>query len=81
VGDATFYFLPIILGFTAARKLGSNPIVLGIVGGILIYPQIITLAGKASTASTNFLGIPTTLVSYTSSVFPIIVAAWLGKYM
>lgn len=81
VGDATFYFLPVILGFTAAKKLGSDPIVLGIVGGILIYPQIVTLAGKASTASTNFLGVPTTLVSYVSSVFPIIVAAWLGKYV
>jgi len=81
VGDATFYFLPVVLGFTAAKKLGSDPIVLSIVGGILIYPQIITLAGKASTASTNFLGIPTTLISYTSSVFPIIVAAWLGKYV
>ncbi|WP_420360961.1 glucose PTS transporter subunit IIA [Companilactobacillus halodurans] len=81
IGDATFYFLPIILGFTAAKKLGSDPIVLAIVGGILIYPQIVTLAGKASTASTSFLGIPTTLVAYTSSVFPIIVAAWLGKYV
>ncbi|AUI72539.1 glucose PTS transporter subunit IIA [Companilactobacillus alimentarius] len=79
IGDATFYFLPIILGFTAAKKLGSDPIVLGIVGGIIIYPSIVTLASKASTASTSFLGIPTTLVSYTSSVFPIIVAAWLGK--
>jgi len=81
IGDATFYFLPIILGFTAAKKLGSDPIVIAIVGGILIYPQIVLLAGKAATASTNFLGIPTTLVSYTSSVFPIIVAAWLGKYI
>lgn len=81
IGDATFYFLPIVLGFTAAKKLGSDPIVLAIVGGILIYPQIITLASKASTASTSFLGIPTTLISYTSSVFPIIVAAWLGKYV
>ncbi|MFC6177379.1 glucose PTS transporter subunit IIA [Companilactobacillus huachuanensis] len=81
IGDATFYFLPVVLGFTAAKKLGSDPIVLAIVGGILIYPQIITLASKASTASTSFLGIPTTLISYTSSVFPIIVAAWLGKYV
>lgn len=81
VGDATFYFLPVILGFTAARKLGSDPIVLAIVGGIIIYPNLVALAGKASTASTTFLGIPTTLVSYTSSVFPIIVAAWLGKYV
>lgn len=81
IGDATFYFLPVVLGFSAAKKLGSDPIVLGIVGGILIYPQIVTLASKATTASTNFLGIPMTLVSYTSSVFPIIVAAWLGKYV
>lgn len=81
IGDATFYFLPVVLGFTAAKRLGSDPIVLAIVGGILIYPQIVTLAGKTSTASTNFLGIPTTLVSYVSSVFPIIVAAWLGKYV
>jgi len=81
VGDATFYFLPIILGFTAAKKLGSDPIIIGIVGAIIIYPNIVTLAGKASTASTSFLGIPTTLMSYTSSVFPIILAAWLGKYV
>jgi len=81
VGDATFYFLPVILGFTAAKKLGSDPIILAIVGGIIIYPNIVALAGKASTASTNFLGIPTTLISYTSSVFPIILAAWLGKYV
>ncbi|GEO58610.1 glucose PTS transporter subunit IIA [Companilactobacillus bobalius] len=81
VGDATFYFLPVVLGFTAAKKLGSDPIVLAIVGGIIIYPSLVTMAGKASTASTTFLGIPTTLVSYTSSVFPIIVAAWLGKYV
>lgn len=81
IGDATFYFLPIILGFTAAKKLGSDPIIIGIVGAIIIYPNIIALASKASTASTTFLGIPTTLMSYTSSVFPIIVAAWLGKYV
>jgi len=81
IGDATFYFLPIILGFTAAKKLGSDPIIIAIVGGILIYPQIVTLASKAGTASTNFLGVPTTLIAYTSSVFPIIVAAWLGKYV
>lgn len=81
VGDATFYFLPVVLGFTAAKKLGSDPIVLAIVGGIIIYPSLVALASKSSTAGTTFLGIPTTLVSYTSSVFPIIVAAWLGKYV
>lgn len=81
IGDATFYFLPVILGFTAAKKLGSDPIVMAIVGGILIYPQIIAAAGKAATAQISFFGIPTHLVSYSASVFPIIVAAWLGAYV
>ena len=81
IGDATFYFLPVILGFTAAKKLGSDPIVMAIVGGVLIYPQIIGAAGKAATAQIAFFGIPTHLVSYSASVFPIIVAAWLGAYV
>ncbi|MGJ0383141.1 glucose PTS transporter subunit IIA [Lactiplantibacillus plantarum] len=81
VADATFYFLPIVLGFTAAKKLGSDPIVLAIVGGILIYPSLITAASKGATAQITFLGVPTHLMSYSASVFPMIVAAWLGTYV
>lgn len=78
VADAIFYFLPVILGFTAAKKLGSNPIVLAIVGAILIYPSLMTAAGHATTAQITFFGVPTHLMSYAASVFPMIVAAWLG---
>ncbi|MCT3302044.1 PTS beta-glucoside transporter subunit IIABC [Lactiplantibacillus pentosus] len=78
VADAIFYFLPVILGFTAAKKLGSDPIVLAIVGAILIYPSLMTAAGHATTAQITFFGVPTHLMSYAASVFPMIVAAWLG---
>ncbi|WP_395538230.1 glucose PTS transporter subunit IIA [Lactiplantibacillus pentosus] len=78
VADATFYFLPVVLGFTAAKKLGSDPIVLAIVGAILIYPSLMTAAGHATTAQITFFGVPTHLMSYAASVFPMIVAAWLG---
>ncbi|MCW1909090.1 glucose PTS transporter subunit IIA [Lactiplantibacillus paraplantarum] len=81
VADAMFYFLPVVLGFTAAKKLGSDPIVLAIVGGILIYPSLITAASKGATAQITFLGVPTHLMSYSASVFPMIVAAWLGTYV
>lgn len=81
VADATFYFLPVVLGFTAAKKLGSDPIVLAIVGGILIYPSLITAASKGATAQITFLRVPTHLMSYSASVFPMIVAAWLGTYV
>lgn len=78
VADATFYFLPVVLGFTAAKKLGSDPIVLAIVGAILIYPSLMTAAGHATTAQITFFEVPTHLMSYAASVFPMIVAAWLG---
>lgn len=81
VADATFYFLPVVLGFTAAKKLGSDPIVLAIVGAVLVYPSIITAASKSATAQITFLGVPTHLMSYSASVFPMIVAAWLGTYV
>ncbi|PRO83390.1 PTS beta-glucoside transporter subunit IIABC [Lactiplantibacillus pentosus] len=78
VADATFYFLPVVLGFAAAKELGSDPIVLAIVGAILIYPSLMTAAGHATTAQITFFGVPTHLMSYAASVFPMIVAAWLG---
>lgn len=81
ISDAAFYFLPIILGIAAAKKLGSDPIVMAIVGAVLVYPTIIKAAGKAVTAQVTFMGIPTHLVTYSATVFPIIVAAWLGKYV
>ncbi|WP_318765314.1 glucose PTS transporter subunit IIA [Lactiplantibacillus carotarum] len=81
VADAPFYFLPLILGITAAKQLGSDPIVLAVVGGTLVYPNLVTAAGNAATAQISFLGLPTHLVAYAATVFPIIVVAWLATYV
>jgi len=81
VSDAVFYFLPVMLGFTAAKRLGSNPVTLAVVGAVLTYPALVTAAQKASTAHISFMGLSLTLMNYTAAVFPMIVAAWLGKYV
>ena len=44
MSSSMFYFLPIIVGFTAARRLGANPIVVAIIGGVLCYPSITALS-------------------------------------
>ena len=44
MADSMFYFLPIIIGFTAARRLGSDPIVVAIIGGVLAYPSLTRMA-------------------------------------
>ena len=36
MSDSVFFFLPIFVGFTAAKRLGSDPIIVAIIGGVLI---------------------------------------------
>ncbi len=86
MGDAVFYFLPIFVGFTAAKRLGADPIIVSIIGGILAYPTIAEIAkgeptGSIAGIATNaeFFGIPFPMASYTYSIFPMIVAAWLAS--
>lgn len=74
LGDSLFYFFPIILGFSAGKKLGCNPFVPAIIGGALVYPSIVSAVG---TEGLTFFGVPMVLMNYTCSVFPIIIAAFL----
>lgn len=83
IGDAVFYFLPVILGYTAARKFNVNPIVGMITGAALCYPTIQASALSAANEAigtlpaagdyfTTFMGIPFVAANYTSTVVPII---------
>ncbi|MFH5811942.1 PTS transporter subunit EIIC [Companilactobacillus sp. FL22-1] len=81
MADTIFYFLPVILGFTAAKKLGSDPIALAVVGAFLIHPNIIGVAASKVPEIGIWSGFAVKIMNYSGSVFPIIVAAWLGKYV
>ncbi|WKF85096.1 glucose PTS transporter subunit IIA [Lacticaseibacillus pantheris] len=87
MGDATFYFLPILVGFTAAQKLGANPVIVAIIGAFLIYPSLVSIytSGKFTGTmlgmgiNSNFFGIPVHIPQYTYSIFPMIFAAWMAS--
>ena len=53
MADSMFYFLPIIIGFTAARRLGSDPIVVAIIGGVLAYPSLAHMANPDYVVKTD----------------------------
>lgn len=77
MGDSAFYFLPIIIGYTAAKRLGGDPIVTAVIGGAIAYPTILAAAGKGL----NIMGLGALhfpFVSYTYSIFPMILAAWMA---
>ena len=80
--DALFYFLPIILGYTAGVTFGGNPFLTMAIGGALIHPSIIEVFNASQFpdfVEMTFIGIPITLTNYASSVIPIIFAAWTSS--
>ena len=75
IGDSVFYFMPVLLGFSAGRKFGGTPYVTALVGASMIYPSIIEAAGSG--AAFSFIGIPMVVLNYSSTVIPILFASWL----
>ena len=77
--DSLFYFLPMLLAITSARKFNTNIFVAVSVAGALVYPTIQALynAGQPVT----FFGLPVMMMQYTSSVLPIIFSVWLMSYI
>lgn len=94
IADGFFYFLPIILGYTAAKKFGCNEFLGMALGAALVYPAMVNLSASAEVMGTlfegtafqmsyynTFLGIPVILPAsgYTSSVIPILIAVWAAS--
>lgn len=90
IGDSLFYFFPIFLGYTAIKKFGGSPFIGMAIGAALVYPTLSTVtAGEPlytlfsgtlfeSPVYITFLGIPVILMSYASSVIPIIIASFFA---
>lgn len=72
-GTAGYYFLPLLLGFSSAKKLGVNPYIGAVLGGILVYPSVLTLAASGEVFA-SFYGLPVKLVSYASTLTPIMLS-------
>ncbi len=75
VGDAGFYFLPIIVGANAAKKFGANQALGMVIGGMLVYPTFVTEV--AAGTSFDIFGLPIYGASYTSTIFPVILCIWV----
>ncbi|OON85692.1 hypothetical protein BXO88_11440 [Oribacterium sp. C9] len=73
--DGVFYFLPIFIAYTAGKKFGAQHFVTMAIAAALVYPNVVALKGAEE--AVTYLGLPVKMISYTSSVLPIIVAAYV----
>ena len=83
LGDSFFYFMPMLLAYTASKKFGLPELEGMTIGAALLYPYLSTTSGMDIS---NLFGIPVVMPAsgnYTSSVLPIICAiafaAWFEK--
>lgn len=84
---SVFYFLPIMIGATASKKLGANEWVGAAIPAALLTPQFIGLSEIATTTTfmggdaekVSIFGLPLILNDYSSQVFPPLLAA-IGLY-
>ena len=75
--QSVFYFLPVMVGATAAQKLGANMWVSAAIPAALLTPEFLSLGEQGDTV--NVFGLPLVINSYGSQVFPPILAA-IGLY-
>ena len=79
IGDAAFYFMPILLAMSAAKQFKCNAYLAVVLAGILLHPHLVEL--KSAGEAVTFLGIPMVLASYSASVVPMILITWVMSFV
>lgn len=96
VGNGFFYFLPIMLGYTAAKHFHCNEFIGAAIGAALVYPDMVNIATTLPVAGSLFAGTPFQMdyyntffglpivmpgSGYASSVVPIMIAVWFASIL
>ena len=71
--QSAFYFLPIFVAYTSAKKFGTEPVLAMLLAGGLLYPgwRDMVVAGS-ETGFTSYFGLPVYLTNYNGAVVQII---------
>ena len=79
VSWTAFTFLPVLIAVTASKKFGVNTYVALVIACALVSPDYINMVNAGDPV--YFLGMKVQLLSYTSSVIPIILSIWIASYV
>jgi PTS system, glucose subfamily, IIA component len=81
IAQTSFAFLPALIGWSAVKKFGGNPLLGIVLGLILVNPALTSAydfaAHPAATPTWNLFGWHVSQVGYQGQVIPVLVAAWL----
>ena len=84
IGDGAFFFMPVLIGMSAAKRFDANPYYAVSIALILLHPNFIALLNGANEAGETikfFNLIPVTYANYAYSVIPIILSVAILPYI
>lgn len=83
IASTAFTFLPALIGWSAVKRFGGNPLLGIVLGLILVHPALMpagdyALAVVEGNAPTwNVFGFDVSMMGYQGQVLPVLVAAWV----
>lgn len=82
IGDAPFYFLPVMVATSASKKFKTNTYLAIAIAGVMVHPAFIDLMAKAAEGtSVTLTFLPVTSVKYTYTVIPALCMTWILSYI
>lgn len=84
--NVAYTFLPILIGFSAARAFGGNPYLGAVVGMLMIHPDLqnawtVATEGVHVKQSVWFGLYQIDLIGYQGHVIPVIIASWVMSFI
>ncbi len=80
--EATFTFIPIYLGYAAAKKIGATPVLGMLLGGALMAPSVVSaVSSNGGSGIISVYGIQITAANYQQTVLPIILSVPVLYYV
>ena len=76
--QAAFYFLPVLIGYSAGKRFKTSPVLAATTSAILMLPAF---SGMAGTTIKLFGIIPITYAGYSSTVVPAILTVYFQSYI
>ena len=81
IAQTSFSFLPALVGWSAVKKFGGNPLLGIVLGLILVNPSLTSAydyaADPAACPTWNIFGLHVAQCGYQGQVLPVLVASWL----
>lgn len=77
--DAFFYFLPMYLGYQAAKTLKIDPLLGAYIGAMIMVPDFLSMVGVRE--SFTVFGIEVPVADYSSTFLPVIIGVWIMSYV